>query len=1152
MSKRFTICHRSWSKRFIAACLFSIMLLIEAGANEVCKVAYKGRPEDFKDSVMHVPGPTVAVSDTFYVGTPININTDTITTPTIFFVIDHSGSMYVDDPNYPPNDPEGFRFKVTSDLLDRVSEDFPKAEVGFDVFNEFLYMYYPDDPDYFAKCPPPQKDNSAYVPLYILEEQYGPANMTGLEIVRKYLETKDSPWGYKELVYEPPYGWFQSVSTNITAGFQAAKHAMFSSKYPKSHHFVIFLSDGIANMPQNNTMDEYVQGANTPTTFTVYFTLDSLAPGKLLTMTENIKINGYSQSNKWSNIWAFYNTDYDKLMDFLYGNVIGLITSILNGSPYNIVVNGIEVGDTTWYNNQAFIFSEMIPLTDWETDFKCNISYHIKKDTAIGDTIITLEYDDTIDVDYVVKIDTTIDSMPPKFQVRYWDRTVEFYYNNATITSAYENMGAVDIRFTEYEIDILYGYSDVSIELTNSTRHDFETIQLNDAGGYLSNAINIRALNINETPTSNNGTLELNFADSIIAVFRNKKLPLDTLYIAIPFIKDNVIKLLSADYYDEKIGDGLIDSILITYESDNKLTQDHIAEIIPQLTLPVWRNLTILSNSFTETTISLVVSQDPSTQAVTFVTEQDTLHVTEKILNAGGMLFAATIPIGDKIPPLLEAAHLVDYWDNASNDILTVAFSEKINSVNNNRPFYFKSMANNGAVYYADLTLSSSQDSIMVFTVQSITGVQSQVDAMEAGDSVWISIDAENVTDIVSNIQDHPNNRRCVLTVEREKIPLQLTSADYHDEKLGDGLIDSIFITYDCNVVLTDNHVQEIVSELILPSWRKLAILSSSLSNNGIALNVEQGASVEVVTYVTKEDTLHIKEKVFSFDGVWEIQLKGGTVQIGDKIPPLIEAAHLDDNMDDTKDDILTVTFSEEINRVDKSRPFYFKSMKSNEAIYYTDLNLLSSEGSKMVFKVLSINGVQSEVLYMMEGDSIWISTDDDNVIDVKSNLQDHPDNRRAVLTVEREPFPFTLIPKGVGPANLGELRDKNGPRIPDEIVSILDEENKSDVLANRNTGMLLRVVPKEAEKIIPTEFWLDGTLTIFDAVGNQVITDRNMGYHVESRSANYVWDCRNSNGRYVGSGTYLVVFKVIPKIGPELEITSKPRTLQLLIGVRE
>ena len=1134
----------------IIACLLFIIVSVELTSAEVCKLAYKGRPEDFNDSTMYVFDNIVALSETLYVGTPININTDTFTTPTIFFVIDHSGSMYVDDPNYPPTDPEGYRFKVTRDLVDRVSEKFPKAEIGFDVFNEYLYMYYPDDPDYFAKCPPPQKDNSAYIPLYVLEERYGPANMLGIDVITKYLETEDSPWGYKELVYEPPYGWFESVSTNITAGFQAAKHAMLSSRYPKSHHFIVFLSDGVANMPQDATMDEYVDGVNTPTTFTVYFTLDSLAPGKLLTMTENIKINGYSQSNKWSNIWAFYNTDYAKLMDFLYNNVIGLINSILQGSPTVIIVND-SIQANNW-NYQFFTFNEMLPLTGVKTDIKYTIQYHIKKDTVIDTSVVTIEYDDTIDVNFSVVLDENVDTLPEKFCVHCWDRTLGFYHNNSEITSAYENMGTLELRFTEYEVDILYGYTDVSVELTNTNRRDKETLVLNSQGAYFSNTFPIKALDAGQNPVSGNGTLELEFTDSIIAIFRNKDLPLDTVYVSIPFIKDSKIVIKSADYHDEKVGDGLIDSIFLTYESDKILTDDHIKEVIDQLTLPVWRQLSVLSYSFTETTISLTVEQSPSVSAVTHVTDQDTLHVAEKILNAGGMLFAATIPIGDKIPPLLEAAHLVDYWDNTINDLLTVAFSEKIHSVNNSRPFYFKSMANNGAVYYADLTLSSSQDSIMVFTVQSITGVQSQIDAMAAGDSVWISTDAENVTDIVSNIQDHPNNRRCVLTVEREKIPLQLISADYHDEKLGDGLIDSIFITYDCDVVLSDNHVQEIAGQLTLPAWRYLTILSSGLSNNGIALNVGQSSSADVVTYVTSEDTLHITEKVFNFDGVWEIQLSGGTVQIGDKIPPLIEAAHLNDNMDDTKDDILTVTFSEKINRVDKSRPFYFKSMKSNEAIYYTEQNLISSEDTKMVFKVLSINGVQSEILYMMEGDSIWISTDDDNVIDVKGNLQDHPNNRRRILTVEREPFPFTLIPKGIGPIDLSELRNKNGPKIPAEIVSILDEDNKSVVIDNWNTGMLLRVVPKEADKIIPTEFRLEGALTIFDAVSNQIITDRRMGYHAESRSANYVWDCRNSNGRITGSGTYLVVFKVTPKLGPELEIVSKPRTLQLLIGVKE
>jgi hypothetical protein len=1108
---------------------------------------------------MHVPGPTVAVSDTFYVGTPININTDTITTPTIFFIVDHSGSMTTSGNGWVATDPRGYRFTVTSDLMDSLQGEFPRAEIGLSVFNECLYYYYPDDPDYFTILPnqwtPIANKQGAYIPLYQIDSAYGPLSLKGYEICQKYLETWDRGT-YVDLTYYPNYdewGQYMSASTNINAGFMAAKHAMLSSDYPKSHHFIIFLSDGIANMPNDNTMEEYVKAIGTPTTFTVYFSHDSLAPGKLLTMTENVKVNGYSQSNKWSNIWAFYNTDYDKLMNMLYSNVIGLINSILNGSPYNIVINGIEVGDTTWYNNQAFIFTDMIPLTGWETDFACNISYHIKKDTAIGDTVITLEYDDTLDVNYVVKIDTTIDSMPPKFIVRYWDRKVEFYYNNAVITGAYEKMGALDLRFTEFMIDILYGYKDVSLELTNATRHEFETVQLNDAGGYLTNSINIRALNTGETPTSNNGTLELNFTDSIIAVFRNKKLPLDTVYVSIPFIKDNVIKILSADYHDEKLGDGLIDSIFLTYESDNTLTQAHITEILPQLTLPPWRNLTILSSSFTDSTISLVVSQDPSTQAVTFVTNQDTLRVIEKILNAGGMLFAAAIPIGDKIPPLTEAAHLVDYWDITQNDVLTVAFSEKIDSVDKNRPFFFKSMAQNGLIYYADMTLTGSQDSIMVFTVQSITGVSGQVNAMMAGDSVWISADNANVNDILNNLQDHPNNRRCVLTVERENIPLTITSADYYDEKSGDGLIDSLAVAYTCAVALTQNHINEVVSQLTLPPWRQLQILSSGAFNNGIALNVRQN-STDTVTFVTIADVLIINEKIISFDGVWNIKLQGDTISIGDRIPPLIEATHFVDKFEDTEDDLLTVAFSEKIQPVNTSRPFYFKSMDPNTlgAIYYGEMSLSDNQDSTMVFKVLSITGVQQTVDNIIAGDSIWISTDADNVQDVLANLQDHPNNRRRVISVDRELAPYTLVAKAHTPISISALMQSAGPKINQTTIDKLDSDNNAEVTGNGNSGVLLRIVPEKTDKLMANEFELSGSLTIFDALGNQLVKERTMGYRDDNFSLNFVWNCKNRNSRYVGSGTYLVIFKVTSKQGPALENVTDHDPFRLLIGVKE
>jgi len=1143
----------------VLCCLFAIVSYELADA-DVCKFSYKGRPEDFMDSIMYVPDNMVAMSETLYVGTPYQVNADTITTPTIFFIIDNSGSMVVGDE---ATDKKGNRFRVTHDLIDSLYRQFPKAEVGLSIFMEHLYFYGPDDPDYFTVLPnqwtngtPPQP-LGAYIPLFILDKVYGPKNLKGYEILQKYLETWDridqnGNLIYTDLEYDPDYdNWsrYMSASTNINAGFDCAKHAMLKSKYPPSHQFVVFLSDGEANIPQGEECNKYVEGKGVPTTFTVFFTKDSLPPGNLMTMTQNIKINKYSSTNYASEIWGFHNTSYDSLMNFLFTNIISKITSLIGGKPLTITINNTVIGNN--WNNQAFTFTKMFPLLGWETPFKYDIFYHVKKD-SVNDTggFITTEYDTTITVKFKVKLDTTVDSLPKKFVTRCWDRTLGFYYNTALITSAYENMGTLEARFQEFMIDILYGYTNVSLELTNSNRSDKETLVLNNQGAYLSNTFKIKGLDAGQSPVLGNGTLELNFVDSIIAIFRNKDLPLDTVYTAITFVKDNKILIKSADYYDEQLGDGLIDSIFISYESDKVLTGDQIKEIVGQMALPAWRKLSIVSHAFTQNSISLTVIQDQSATAVTFVTDQDSLRISEKVLTGGGILFKGTLPIGDKIPPLIEAAHLVDYWDVAKNDLLTVAFSEKTGKIGHREPFFLKSMPG-GVVYYATVNAQSSTDSVMVFTVASITGVSGSVTAMMAGDSIWISTKDSLVGDMLNNRQDHPNNRRRVLTVEREPVPFTLLSAAYYDEKNGDGLIDSMAIVFDCSVDITQDNLKDIVGQIVLPAWRKIAILSYSFSGKTISLRVAQAAGTRPVTFVTAEDTLQVKEKLLV--GIsWNISIAGQTIPIGDKIPPLIEKASLVDYMDGTKGDTLTVTFSENILSINNIRPFYFRSMKYNRAVYYAELTPAAHAASQMSFKVTLIKGVGQQVDYIISGDSIWISTDGQIVFDDKNNLQDHPDNRRAIVTVKRIFAPFHLIAKGVTPINLPQFQRKEGPKIPDIIIDKLDSKNKQTTIGNNRCGMLLQVGPEEPDKIFAPEFLLDGTLTIFDGVGNRIIAEQILGYDSNKKSLFYVWDCRNSNGRYVGPGTYLVVFNVSAKMGPELTPVKGQNSLKLFIGVEQ
>jgi len=308
---------------------------------------------------------------------------------------------------------------------------------------------------------------------------------------------------------------------------------------------------------------------------------------------------------------------------------------------------------------------------------------------------------------------------------------------------------------------------------------------------------------------------------------------------------------------------------------------------------------------------------------------------------------------------------------------------------------------------------------------------------------------------------------------------------------------------------------------------------------------VEPDKTVDTITFVTDTDILTVKEKILDVGG-W---LFSGIVPIGDKIEPLIEKAHLINYQSTSENDSLIVAFSEKIKTITKSKPFYLKSMKNNGIRYSLKLKNIDNTDSIALFHVLSIEG--KKVDFVREGDSIWIAPDD-NVGDSRSNYQDHPDNRRRAITLERHLLPFTLHPNSITPVDVKDIQNKTGQTIPKKLLQSLHEDNKKEMIANKNCGMLIQVLPDNIKTLQTTEFLLRGTLTIFDGIGNTVISNRKMGYHEESKSLNFGWTCKNSHGRFVGAGTYVAYIEVLSKHGPDLEIEKKHEPFQILLGIKK
>ena len=393
---------------------------------EVCKFSYTGQPEELHETEITVNEKMVAMAEFIYVGTPTGAVT-VPATPSVFFIIDHSSSMYTNQ----NKDMWGNRFRVTRDLIDSLRVRFPKTEIGISVFTEYLY-FRPEASNDFVQCP--GIDSGAYLPFYRMDSSYvNSGGKPGWQVLQGWMETdttigtnEDPNLEFVDLVYRQNPMWpdwyaGQGSNTNINAGFEAAKHAFQSATYDKRSQFIIFLSDG-ARSPQT-LPDDYVDGVNTPTTFTIYF----VAPGEqlpqeIVTMNTNIQNNGYSSSNPNSQLWGFENNSYDSLMTFLMENVINVISNIQTSYPEQINVNGSITNPNPW-DTSGFDFNKLFPLTGVTTPFEYDIDYKIwtldpDSNPVWKDTSTHTEFD--------VVIETGAPDLPDTFEVNCWERELGY------------------------------------------------------------------------------------------------------------------------------------------------------------------------------------------------------------------------------------------------------------------------------------------------------------------------------------------------------------------------------------------------------------------------------------------------------------------------------------------------------------------------------------------------------------------------------------------------------------------------------------------------------------------------------------------------------------------------------------------------------
>lgn len=759
-----------YKKRFALFVCIIVWFIGLSGAEEVCKFTYKGQPEELHGENVVIHEKAVAWSEYIYVGTPKGATPVEVITPSIMFVIDNSGSMEQAD-----KDKWGNRFNVTRDLIDSLRMRFPKTEVGVTVWGKYLYFDPQDDQIRFRQCP--EQDSGAYIPLYVLDSSYAPDGKMGYEIIKQYLATDTVTVGgtvrHVELEYKPTTNELAGRNTHINAGFDAAKDAMDSSLYEVDCHFIVFLSDGVANTAVNGRdPDEYVLATEVPPTYTVYFTRNGQLPQTIADFTTNVQNNGYSKNSPGSKAWAFENTHYDSLMQLLMDSIVNVISQLQTSYPTGIVVNNNINPNGPW-DSTGFTFDKLFPLTGWTTPFVYDIDYKIIVDSILenGDTI-QVQKDTSTHVEFTVEIQDGAPEPPDTFLVEYWERNLDFYHNGTLITLADETMQELEIRFTFDPGEAKYSYKEASVEMTHEKGDDKENFKLTKNNDYFTHTFKRE---INTSPSSGDGTLQHFQDDNIIATFRNPELILDTLVKILPFKLSGDIEIKNVYYYDRD-AEGYVDSILL--EIEGTITEDHVDPIVKQIKLPEFRKFTIDDKKFDNGNIVLFVTEDKKDHnPQTYVSDKDVVEVTGTVLSVGGLLLGGTVKCTDKVAPIIhwedKSAFLKDYRKKQSIDSLWVRFSEPIMRIKKSEPFKYMDVSASNKVYktrLTDLEITSKNDT-MIFRVDEILD---GVEIMQEGDSIWIRR-MQEVSDVAGNTQDNDLNIKRKLWVKILSSPFQIT-----------------------------------------------------------------------------------------------------------------------------------------------------------------------------------------------------------------------------------------------------------------------------------------------------------------------------------------------------------------------------------------
>ncbi len=571
---------------FLALFAFAVFFSTSAVEKSVCELTFADCPTDHDGETIETPLNVISLHARVKHCTPqIDKLRQVETPPSVMFVIDHSGSM--EEPSA-GNDLREARFNVVGDLLDEIYEINPETEVGVVSFANRL-SFDQRDYEWFARMNSVGNNHyDSYLPLRPLNHPTWDLG-TIKEILRtdqtQHIGTSDAhPYYAPRLIYgtrrpmtrTPASDKWPITSirygTDITLGFMAALEAFGNSHAPPDRRFIIFLSDGEAthvDKERESMIGLYYDSLFTqrvPTTFTVWFG-DEPDPS-LVEMTRLVQNNGYSESNRMSNLWSI-KTPHNQLLQLLSSIVMEQIFPA-KSTPNTAEVKGVQAAFMT---DSTFNFTKPLPLNVTSDTLDMTFRYSIV-DTSlmIPDTADTMIYSSV----FVERRDNA--QIPEWADTVCYTRILELHNNGVEVSEITPDMADLEVYFRTVSYD-----------------HDFDTSYLTAGDVTVSSVAGgdsfVKGLIPNgdhyirpfqhEVSAQNNYTdltIQHQALDSIKIVWRNTYHPLDTIELTVPLMHRSVDRPYTnkpnTRKFDEAALDDVVDTVFVASVTGITLNTD--------------------------------------------------------------------------------------------------------------------------------------------------------------------------------------------------------------------------------------------------------------------------------------------------------------------------------------------------------------------------------------------------------------------------------------------------------------------------------------------------------------------------------------------------------------------------------------------------